>query len=105
VKRTIALEIAGTKFRLVSDAEQQHLQELAAMINERVEKLNRGGARSASSGQLLALVALELADELRSANLRQQEIERLTRSAVSNAIARLDRHLEGDARQPAKDPE
>ena len=48
VKRTIALEIAGTKFRLVSDAEQQHLQELAAMINERVEKLSRAGARTAS---------------------------------------------------------
>lgn len=103
VKRTIALEIAGTKFRLVSDAEQQHLQELASMINERVEKLSRAGARSASSGQLLALCALELADELRSAQARQQEIERLTRTAVTNAIARIDRHLSEDDRLAAKD--
>jgi cell division protein ZapA (FtsZ GTPase activity inhibitor) len=93
VKRTIALEIAGTKFRLVSDAEQQQLEELATMINERVEKLSRAGARSASSSQLLALVALELADELRSANDRLNEMERVTRTAVTNAIARIDRHL------------
>ena len=97
VKRTIALEIAGTKFRLISDADQQHLQELAAMINERVEKMSRGGARSASSGQLLALAALDLADELRSAETRLQEVERLTRSAIGNAIARIDRRLADDA--------
>lgn len=93
VKRTIGLEIAGTKFRLVSDAEQQHLEQLAEMINDRVEKLSRGGARSASSGQLLALVALDLADELRSAHDRLHEMEKLTRTAVANAIARIDRHL------------
>ena len=88
VKRTIALEIAGTKFRLISDADQQHLQELAAMVNERVERLNRAGARSASSGQLLALAALDLADELRSAEARLQEVDRVTRSAITNEIGR-----------------
>ena len=98
VKRTIALEIAGTKFRLVSDAEQDHLHELAAMINERVEKLSRGGVRSsASSGQLLALIALELADELRGSQAKLQEVERLTRSAIGNAIARIDRRLAEEA--------
>ena len=97
MKRTIALEIAGTKFRLISDADQQHLQDLAAMINDRVEKMSRGGARSASSSQLLALAALDLADELRSAEARLQEVERLTRTAIGNAIARIDRRLADDA--------
>jgi cell division protein ZapA (FtsZ GTPase activity inhibitor) len=97
VKRTIALEIAGTKFRLISDAESDHLEELAAMVNERVEKLTRAGARSASSGQLLALAALDLADELRSAEGRLREVDRVTRSAISTAIARIDRRLAEDA--------
>jgi cell division protein ZapA (FtsZ GTPase activity inhibitor) len=97
VKRTIALEIAGTKFRLITDADEQHLQELAAMINGRVEKMSRGSARSAASSQLLALAALDLADELRSAETRLQEVERLTRTAVGNAIARIDRRLAEDA--------
>ena len=93
VKRTITLEIAGTRFRLVSDADGDHLQSLALMINERVEKLSRSGARSASSGQLLALAALELADELKTSQARLQHIEQLTRSAVANAIARIDSRL------------
>ena len=96
VKRTITLEIAGTKFRLVSDADQTHLQALASMINERVDRLSRTGSRSASSGQLLALAALDLADELKNAETRLQEVERLTRTAISNAIARIDRGLAQD---------
>jgi cell division protein ZapA (FtsZ GTPase activity inhibitor) len=103
VKHTITLEIAGTKFRLVSDADEGHLQSLAAMINERVEKLGRGGARSAPSSQLLALAALDLADELVSAQNKLKDVERLTRSAVANAIARIDARL--SAEQKAGAPE
>jgi cell division protein ZapA (FtsZ GTPase activity inhibitor) len=96
VKRTITLEIAGTRFRLVSDADQQHLEALAEMINARVEKFGRSGARtssSASSSQLLALAALDLADELRSSEQKLAEVERLTRAAIGNAISRIDRGL------------
>ena len=103
VKHTITLEIAGTKFRLVSDADETHLQSLAAMINERVEKLSRGGSRSAPSSQLLALAALELADELVSAQSKLKDVERLTRTAVANAIARIDARL--TAEQKAQPPE
>jgi cell division protein ZapA (FtsZ GTPase activity inhibitor) len=94
VKRTITLEIAGTRFRLVSDADQDHLQELATMINERVDKLSRAGTRnSASSGQLLALAALDLADELKTARTKLTEVERLTRTAIATAMARIDSQL------------
>jgi cell division protein ZapA (FtsZ GTPase activity inhibitor) len=99
VKRTITLEIAGTRFRLVSDADQEHLQMLADMINERVEKLSRSGPRSsASSSQLLALAALDLADALKSSENKLQEVERLTRSAIANAISRIDRGLALEAK-------
>lgn len=94
MKRTITLEIAGTKFRLVSDADEAHLQNLARMVNERVERMSRGGTRSsASSGQLLALAALDLADELSAAQKKLDAVERLTRNAIANALARIDRGL------------
>jgi cell division protein ZapA (FtsZ GTPase activity inhibitor) len=102
VKHTITLEIAGTKFRLVSDADETHLQSLAAMINERVEKLSRGGSRSAPSSQLLALAALDLADELVSAQGKLKDVERLTRSAVANAIARIDARLSAEQKAQAQ---
>jgi cell division protein ZapA (FtsZ GTPase activity inhibitor) len=63
------------------------------MISERVEKMGGAGARSASSGQLLALVALELADELEGATLRLQQMEQMTRTAIAHAIARIDGRL------------
>jgi cell division protein ZapA (FtsZ GTPase activity inhibitor) len=103
VKRTITLEIAGTRFRLVSDADQDHLQELARMINERVDKLSRPGTRSsASSGQLLALAALDLADALKSSEAKLREVEQLARTAIANAIARIDKGLavEGKGAEP-----
>ena len=99
MKRTITLEIAGTKFRLVSDADQDHLQRLAGMISERVEKMGGTGSRSASSGQLLALVALELADELEGATARLEQMEQMTRTAIAHAIARIDGRLAATPRQ------
>jgi cell division protein ZapA (FtsZ GTPase activity inhibitor) len=97
VKRTITLEIGGAKFRIVSDADQAHLTELASIVNERVERLGHAGARSASSAQLLALVALGLADEMQAARNKLAEVDRITRSAISQAIARIDQRLAVEA--------
>lgn len=101
MKQTITLEIAGTKFRLVADAESSHLHDLAAVVNDRVEKLAGSGARSASSAQLLALAALGLADELKASEQRLQEVSGLTRAAINNAIARIDRGIAHAASEEA----
>jgi cell division protein ZapA (FtsZ GTPase activity inhibitor) len=52
---------------------------------------------------LLALAALDLADELVSAQGKLKDVERLTRAAVANAIARIDARL--TAEQKAQAPE
>ena len=96
MKRTITVEIAGTKFRLVADADDAHLQELAGMVNERVDKLNASGARGASAAHLLALAALGLADDLRSSQMRLTQIDELTRTAIAGAIARIDQRIASD---------
>jgi cell division protein ZapA (FtsZ GTPase activity inhibitor) len=101
VKHTVTLEIAGTKFRLVADADSQHLSELAAIVNDRVAKLGTAG-KAASAAQLLALVALGLADDLQSSDKKLREVERLTRSTISNVITRIDSRL---AEAPEHGPE
>lgn len=93
MKQTLTLEIAGTKFRLVADADADHLRDLAVLVNERVDAL-RGGSRAASSAQLLAMAALGLADDLRMAQQRLEQVDQLTRTAVRGAIERIDQHLE-----------
>ena len=94
VKHTVTLEIAGTKFRLIADADEQHLSELAAVVNERVAKL--GGAGRASSAQVLALVALSLADDLKSSEKKLREVDQLARTSITQLIARIDQRLVQD---------
>lgn len=96
MKRTITLEIAGTKFRLVADTDEMHLQELADLVNDRVGQLTATGAKSASSAQLLALAALGLADDLKTSRARLKQVDQLTRTAVTNAITRIDNRISSD---------
>jgi len=97
----MTLEIGGAKFKIVSDADQSHLSELAGLVNERMQKLTDAGARSASSAQLLALVSLGLADELKAAKLKLSEADRISRTAIASAIARIDEQLAADAARSA----
>lgn len=96
MKQTVTLDIAGTKFRLVADADAEQLRELAAVVNERVKALKRG-SRTASPAQLLAMVALGLADDLRASDKQVAQIDQLTRRAIEGAIQRIDQHIERDA--------
>ena len=93
-KRTVTLEIAGAKYRMTSDADEEHLLELARIINDRIEGLGPKAQRTATPAQLLAVVALGLADDLLTADRRRAEVEEVTREAVTKAIARIDERLQ-----------
>ena len=93
MKHTTTLEIAGTRFRLVADANDDHLQKLASMVNERVAQLS-AGSRTASSAQLLAMAALGLADDLTTAEKKLRQVDELTRGAIQHAIERIDARLQ-----------
>ncbi len=92
-KRTVRLEIAGASYRMTSDAGEEHLLELARMIDDRIDALGPKAQRTATPAQLLAVVALGLADDLLIAELRCSEVEELTRDAVGRAIERIDERL------------
>ncbi|MBX3275064.1 MAG: cell division protein ZapA [Sandaracinaceae bacterium] len=93
-KRTVTLEIAGSKYRMTSDADEEHLHSLARMINDRIDDLGPKAQRTATPAQLLAVVALGLADDLVTAERRRQDVERMTRETVERAIARIDERLD-----------
>lgn len=96
-KRTVTLDIAGAKYRMTSDADEAHLRQLAEMVDERIQALGSKALRAASPAQLLAVVALGLADDLLVADKRRDQLERLTREAIDRAIERIDSRLEEDA--------
>lgn len=97
MKRTVTLDIAGAKYRMTSDADEEHLRRLAEMVDERIQDLGPKALRAASPAQLLAVVALGLADDLLAAEKRRNHLEQVTRDVVHKAIERIDARLEADA--------
>jgi cell division protein ZapA len=98
-KRTVTLDLAGAKYRMTSDADEGHLERLALMINERIAALGPKAVRAATPAQLLAIVALGLADDLAAADKRARALEDTTRKAVASALERIDRRLAEDLRE------
>ena len=94
VKRTVQIEIAGARYRMSSDADEAYLQRLADMVNERIDALGPKAARTATPAQLLAVVALSLAEDLER---RRAGLEAKTRQIVGAAIQRIDQRLQADA--------
>ena len=97
MKRTVTLEIAGARYKLSTDAEEAHLKALAGIVNDRIEELGPRAQRSASPAQLLALVALGLAEDLLEAERQRDEVESVARNAITRAVERIDMRLSEDA--------
>ncbi|MEI8257240.1 MAG: cell division protein ZapA [Deltaproteobacteria bacterium] len=109
----VVLEIGGQRLRLSANTDQSHLERLAHEVNERIATMGRE-TRSNQPGTLLALVALQLADELdearrsleqvreesrravAAAETRAREVEALARKSVIEALAEIDRALAQD---------
>lgn len=102
MKRTITLDIAGAKYRMATDADEAHLRHLASVVNDRIAELGNRAARTASPAQLLAVVALGLAEDLDVADRRRKELEQTVRTSVARAIQRIDQRLAADA-QPSEE--
>lgn len=97
MKRTVQIEIAGARYRMSADADETYLQRLAEIVNERVQALGPKAARAATPAQLLAVVALGLAEDLEASERQRDKLEAKTRQVVHTAIRRIDERLQADA--------
>ena len=93
VKRPVTLQIAGAKYRMTADTDEAHLQRLADAINARIDALGPTAARAGSPAQLLAVVALSLADDLETCERKLAQVEETTKSVIKSTIERIDRRL------------
>jgi cell division protein ZapA (FtsZ GTPase activity inhibitor) len=109
-RQPVALEIAGQRLRLYANADEAHLRTLAGQVNERCDAI-QSATRNGAPSTLLALAALDLADELAIARRKLDEVheqaraaiaasearasavEQLARGAVADAIGEIDRTL------------
>jgi len=100
-KHTVTLEIAGARYRMSSDTDEAHLAGLAEVVNKRIAALGDKARQKASPAQLLAVVALGLAEDMTVEADRRRELEGRVRDVVTHAIARIDARLDQDAQSEA----
>lgn len=72
---SIRVAIQGVTFLIRPDADPAALDEVLAEINQRCEEIAASGGRNVGTPQLLAMVALRLADELRDARKQTKELQ------------------------------
>lgn len=114
----MVIDVAGQRLRLSGQSDPEHVASLAALVNERFDELQRAG-RSAAPSQVLAMLALNLADEvltaraaataaaaahreaLAAAEARGRELEAAARKAIGDALSTIDRALLDDDAQLA----
>jgi cell division protein ZapA (FtsZ GTPase activity inhibitor) len=115
----VVIDVAGQRLRLSGQSDSEHVTALAALVNERFEALQRAG-RGAAPAQVLAMLALNLADEVLSERARSQaaqegqrkavalaeerarEVEAAARKAIGEALSVIDQALLSDDEQLAR---
>ncbi len=96
MSRRIELTIGKQVLRLATTAPDEHLVELAAIVEEKLVATGLGARGNTLEVALLA--ALALADELLAERSRRLQVEQRSRETSIAAIARVDEallHVEG----------
>ncbi len=97
-KNTVSVDIGGTKYRMVTDTDADHLRRLAAQVNERIDALGDRTTRTLSAAQLLAIVSLTLAEELENAERQLGQVKETHRTRTDRALQAIDAALLAAAR-------
>ncbi len=95
--RTVTLEIGGSRYRMTTDSDEAHMRSLAEIVNERIAQLGPA-AKRASKAQLMAVVALSLAEELQARGGEQEGLRERTSTMLAEAIGIIDGRLAAVAR-------
>lgn len=95
------VDVAGQRLRLSGQADSERVSALVSLVNERFDALQRAG-RGATPTQVLAMLALNLADDVISERERAADAEAKQRSAAAGADERA-REAEAIARKAIGD--
>jgi cell division protein ZapA len=95
--RPVQLRIAGQSYKVVSSADADDLERLAAAVSAKVEELS---PRAKAAPQAMLLAAMALAHELEEERARRLAFERRTRDILRRVLVRIDDALDTSAEGP-----
>ena len=90
MKRSIAVQIAGQKYTLRSDADEKTVRALAAYVDGRFKEIKRG-TRTADTQSLAILTALRIAEELFTERQAVAALKRRIRKKGETLLSFLER--------------
>jgi cell division protein ZapA len=91
-RRTIELNIAGQKYRVVSSAGEAEVQRLAGIVTAKLNEV--AAATRAQAPQAIVLAALALAHEAEAERVRRELVEARARDLLLRMLSRIDEALE-----------
>ncbi len=95
-RRTIALQIAGQSYKVVSSAAEPALHRLAATVTAKLTEV--APRKGTPAPQAMLLAAMALAHELEEERAKRDALERRTRDLLRRVLVRIDDALEhGDS--------
>ncbi|HEY3356355.1 MAG TPA: cell division protein ZapA [Polyangia bacterium] len=89
MKRSVGVEIAGQRYAIRSDADEEYVNALARYVDEKIADARRS-TRTVSTHQVVILAALTIADELFREQGSHAEMKQKIRERVHRALERLE---------------
>jgi cell division protein ZapA (FtsZ GTPase activity inhibitor) len=91
--RSYTIAIGGHSFQIRSDADADHVKQLADEVSARYDAIEKKGPRVEQEFRALAMVAIVLVDELLDAQKQRDEVRESARAFAQQMIARIDEVL------------
>jgi cell division protein ZapA (FtsZ GTPase activity inhibitor) len=95
--KSISVNVAGRAFQIRSDADAEHVKQLASMVTERYEAIEKRGPRGDQEFRAMAMVAIVLVDELLEARRLRDSLRDRARAFALSMIGRIDEILSRSA--------
>lgn len=90
MRHAVEVEIAGHRFQLKTDADEEHVRQVAAYVEAQIRALEARGA-APQTHRLALLAALNLAEELFREREARARLRDRARSVVRTVLAELSR--------------
>ena len=90
MKRPVSVQIAGQRYVLRSDADEEQVRELAAFVDARIREVQRTG-RTVDTQAVATLVALQIAEELFEARRATADLKKKIRDKGRLLLQLLER--------------
>ncbi len=91
---TVTIRIFGQEYKVKAGGNEEHIQSLSRYVNQKVFDVQQQGS-AVSTMELVAIVMLDLADEVAKANEELREYKK----AVSYKVDQLIEYIEKESKE------